>query len=177
MDVFEAIHTRASVRSLKPCSITGQELEQILDAGRRAPSGYNRQPWEFILIRDRKVLDQLGRIQSCIAEASAAIALVMDEQASKYWKEDAGAAIENMLLAIIALGYASVWVEGYVLNQEAYGKSVLGVPKHLRLLAILPIGKPAVSPRQARKKKLDELVYYDRYGNREKLIRSNLDVK
>lgn len=128
MDVFEAIHTRASVRSLKPCAITEQEVEQILDAGRRAPSGYNSQPWEFILIRERTILDQLGKIQSCIAEGSAAIALVMDERASKYWKEDAGAAIENMLLAIVALGYASVWVEGYVLNQETYGKAVLGIP-------------------------------------------------
>lgn len=129
MDVFEAIHTRASVRSLKPCAITEQEVEQILDAGRRAPSGYNSQPWEFILIRERTILDQLGKIQGCIAEGSAAIALVMDERASKYWKEDAGAAIENMLLAIVALGYASVWVEGYVLDQEAYGKAVLGIPK------------------------------------------------
>jgi nitroreductase len=92
MDVFEAIQTRASVRSLKPCAITEQEIERILDAGRRAPSGYNRQPWEFILVRERKVLDQLAKIQSCIAEGSAAIALVMDERASKYWKEDAGAA-------------------------------------------------------------------------------------
>jgi len=167
MDVFEAIHTRASVRSLKPCSVTEQEMEQILDAGHRAPSGYNSQPWEFILIRDRKILSRLGRIQNCIAEGSAAIALVMDERASKYWKEAAAAAIENMLLAIVALGYASVWVEGYVLNQEAYGKSVLGVPEHLRLLAILPIGKPAVTPVQAGKKPLGELVYYDTYGNRE----------
>jgi nitroreductase len=168
MDVFHAIHTRASVRSLMPCSVTERELEQILDAGRRAPSGYNRQPWEFILVRDRKVLDRLGRIQHCIAEGSAAIALVMDERASAYWKEDAGAAIENMLLAIVALGYASVWVEGYVLNQEDYGKSVLGVPEQLRLLAILPVGKPAAPAGQARKKPLEELVYYDTYGNRKK---------
>jgi nitroreductase len=168
MDVFEAIHTRASVRTLKSCSITEQELEQVLDAGRRAPSGYNRQPWEFVLVRDRKILDRLGRIQRCIAEGSAAIALVMDERSSKYWKEDAAAAIENMLLSIVALGHASVWVEGYVLNQEAYGKSVLGIPEHLRLLAILPIGKPAAPVHQARKKPLEELVYYDTYGNRRK---------
>ena len=114
------------------------------------------------------MLDRLGRIQRCIAEGSAAIALVMDEKASTYWKEDAGAAIENMLLAIVALGYASVWVEGYVLNQEAYGKSVLGIPGHLRLLAVLPIGKPAAPAPQARKKPLEELVYYDTYGKREK---------
>jgi nitroreductase len=168
MDVFEAIRTRASVRSLEPCAVTEAQLEQILDAGRRAPSGYNRQPWEFILIRKKEILERLGRIQGCIAEASAAIALVMDERASAYWKEDAGAAIENMLLAVVALGYASVWVEGYVLAQEAYGKKVLGVPAHLRLLAVLPIGKPAAAPRQARKKPLADILFYDKYGDREK---------
>ena len=168
MDVFEAIHTRASVRTLQPCSVTEQELEKILDAGRRAPSGYNRQPWEFILIRDTEILGRLGRIQRCIAEGSAAIAVVMDERASNYWKEDAAAAIENMLLSAVALGFASLWVEGYVLDQEDYGKSVLGVPENLRLLAILPIGNPASPVHQARKKPLDQLVYYDTYGNRER---------
>jgi nitroreductase len=92
----------------------------------------------------------------------------MDERASEYWKEDAAAAIENMLLPVVALGYASLWVEGYVLNQEDYGKSVLGVPENLRLLAILPIGNPASPVHQARKKPLDQLVYYDTYGNRER---------
>jgi nitroreductase len=166
MDVFEAIRARASVRTLEPCRIAQPELEMILDAGRRAPSGYNRQPWEFIVVRDRETLQRLGRIQECIAEGSAAIAVVLDERPSEFWREDAGAAIENMLLAIVALGYASVWVEGYVLEQEAYGKSVLGVPKHLRLLAILPVGRAAASPLQAGKKPLAELVHYERYGAR-----------
>ncbi|MEE8592203.1 MAG: hypothetical protein V3T35_12890 [Spirochaetia bacterium] len=84
------------------------------------------------------------------------------------WSWMNGPAIENMLPAIVALGYASVWVEGYVLDQEAYGKAVLGIPKHLRLLAVLPIGKSAVSPHQARKKTLTEIVYYENYGKREK---------
>jgi len=115
MDFFEAVRERASVRAFAPCSITDPELEQILDCGRRAPSGYNRQPWEFIVVRDKALLEKLGEIQGCIAQAEAAIAVVMDEKSTDYWKEDAAAAIENMLLASVALGYASLWVEGYVL--------------------------------------------------------------
>jgi nitroreductase len=166
MDVFEAIKQRASVRAFVPCEISEQELEQVVDAGRRAPSGYNRQPWQFIVVRDPEVLNQLGRIQKCIADASAAIAVVLDEGSTNFAREDAAAAIENMLLALVSLGYSSLWVEGYVLRHEQYGKQVLGVPDNLRLLAILPIGRPAEEVRQAEKRPLGEITHRDRYGRR-----------
>lgn len=164
MDVFEAIEKRASVRAFKRSSISREELAKIVDAGRRAPSGYNTQPWEFIIVTDRAILDRLGDIQGCISQADAAIGIVADESATKYWKEDASAAIENMLLAAVALGYASLWVEGYVLMNEEFGKEVLQVPDRLRLLAILPIGKPDQTPRQGNKKPLKEITYSDTYG-------------
>lgn len=166
MDLFEAIEKRASVRAFAPCDISEDELLRIVEAGRRAPSGRNRQPWEFILITDTDVIAKLGEIQGCIGEATAAIALVMNDQASDYWKEDAAAAIENMLLAVTALGYASLWVEGYVLHHEDMGKEILGVPDNLRLLAVLPIGKPSGEAAQAEKKPLNEILHRDRYGNR-----------
>jgi len=71
-----------------------------------------------------------------------------------------------MLLAVTALGYASLWVEGQVLRQEDYGKGVLGVPDDRRLLAILPIGAPAAPPSQADKKPLAEILHRERYGQR-----------
>ena len=164
MDLFEAVETRASVRGFHRHKITDEMLRKILDAGRRAPSGYNLQPWEFIVVRDREVLSKLGRIQGCISQAEVAIAIVADEKSTKYWKEDSAAAIENMLLAIVALGFVSLWVEGYVLMNERYGKDVLGVPGNLRLLAILPIGKPVSNPTQGRKKPLAEIAHLNRYG-------------
>jgi len=164
MDFFEAIKARASVRSFGPCEITDEQLEQVIDAGRRAPSGYNRQPCSFIVVRDKAQIEKLGRIQGCIAEATAAIAVVVDSGATQYWREDAAAAIENMLLAATAMGYASLWVEGYVLKHEDYGKQVLGIPAELRLLAILPIGAALGEAMQAQKKSLAEVTYRDRYG-------------
>jgi nitroreductase len=166
MDLFEAIEKRASVRSFVKCEVPDEDLMRILDAARRAPSGRNRQPWEFVLVTSPDTLSKLGKIQGCIAETSAAIAVVMDEAASQYWKEDAAAAIENMLLATVALGYASLWVEGYVLQNEAYGKEVLGVPADKRLLAVLPIGKPAQPVAQAQKKPLKDILHRERYGRR-----------
>jgi len=166
VDLFEAIEKRASVRAFAGCLMPEKDLMAIVDAGRRAPSGRNIQPREFILITEPATIAKLGKIQGCIAEASAAIAVVMDESASQYWKEDAAAAIENMLLAVTALGYASLWVEGYVLMHEAYGKEVLGVPANKRLLAVLPVGKPVEAAAQAAKKPLTEVLHRERYGQR-----------
>ena len=166
MDLFEAIEQRASVRSFRKCEVPEEDLMRIIDAGRRAPSGYNRQPREFIMITAPETLARLGEIQNCIAEASAAIAVVMDENASPFWKEDAAAAIENMLLAAVALGHSSLWVEGGVLRHEEYGKSILGVPQDRRLIAILPIGRAAAKAAQAEKKPLTEVLHREQYGAR-----------
>ncbi len=163
MDLFEAIEKRASVRSFSPCNISDNQLRQIVDAGRRAPSGCNRQPCEFIVVKDPDEVEALGQVQSCISEASAAIAVVADEEVSEYWKEDASAAIENMLLAITGLGFASLWVEGYVFKNEDVARDILQVPDDKTLLAILPIGRSR-DAEQAEKKPLSEITHVNHYG-------------
>ena len=165
MDLFEVIEKRASVREFQPVSVPEKDLLRIADAGRRAPSGRNRQPCQFVLITDRALIERLGAVQSCIGQASAAIAVLVDDKITEFWKEDAAAAIENMLLAITALGYASVWIEGYVLKNEAMVKEALGAPENLRAIAVLPIGKPAAEPVQAAKKPLKEMLHRNRFGS------------
>jgi len=164
MDLFEAVKNRASVRSFTRCRISDDDIERILDAGRRAPSGYNREPCAFIVVRDKETLEKLGAIQECIAGACAVTGVVVDSQATQFWKEDAAAAIENMLLAVAALGYASLRVEGRLLRQEKPAKEILAVPENLRLPAVLPIGKPAGKAAQAEKRPLSEIVHREKYG-------------
>jgi len=166
MDLFEAIEKRASVRDLQPADIADADLDRILDAGRRAPSGYNRQPFEFILIRDPQSLHEFAKCQPCIADVNTAIAVVADPDASKYWLEDLSAATENMLLAITALGHASCWIEGRILPREEELKRMLGVPAKLRLMVILPIGKAAGHAAQKEKRPLAQVFYRERYGSR-----------
>ena len=166
MDLFEAIKKRASVRSLAPADIPDADLETILDAGRRAASGMNVQPFSFILVKDRETINKLGEVQGFVRDASALIAIVADPEASKYWLEDISAATENMLLAITALDYASTWVEGTLLRKEDEMKGVLGVPENLRLMIFIPLGKAAGSANQAAKKSLDEMVWHEKYGCR-----------
>jgi nitroreductase len=163
MDLFEAIGKRASVRQLEPAQISDEDLRKILDAGRRAPSGKNLQPLEFVVVKDRDTIKTLEKVQPCVGQASAVIAIVAD-QSSTYWLEDASAAAENMLLAITALGYASCWVEGTLLRHEDSVKELLGIPEDRRLIILLPIGKPAATPVQKEKKPLEEIVHSERYG-------------
>ncbi|MFB3882468.1 MAG: nitroreductase family protein [Armatimonadota bacterium] len=166
MELFEAIRSRASVRAFEKVDIPDADLEQILDAGRRAPSGRNRQPIEFIVIRDPATLAKLAESQACIAAASVAIAVAGDPERSEFWLEDVSAATDNMLLAITALGYGSVWIQGTLQALEERHKETLGLPKHMRLVVVLPIGKPAGPVKQPDKRALADIVHWERFGGR-----------
>jgi len=167
MDFQEVIRKRRSVRKFTPSEISDEALERICEAGRIAPSGCNVQNREFVVIRDRENLDQLhDRLQPDFRNAAAAIALVMDTATTKfgsYWIEDASAATENMLLAIVDEGYDAVWIEGTLLPHEAWVKGLLGVPDERRLYILLPIGKAAQPGNMAPKKALSEMMHWERY--------------
>ena len=166
MDLFEAIARRASVRTLKPTAIPDGDLERILDAGRRAPSGRNTQPIEFIVVRDPGSVEKLSAAQGCIADVSTVICVAADPSKSEFWLEDIAAATTNMLLAITALGYASVWIEGTLLRAEADHKQTLGIPDAMRLMVALPVGAPAEPTPQKEKRPLKDIVHWERYGTK-----------
>ena len=168
MELFEAIEKRASVRDLKPVDVSDADLNRILDAGRRAPSGHNAQPNEFIVIKQPETIAQLAKAQACIADVSLAIAVAADPSKSDFWLEDVAAATTNMLLAITALGYATVWIEGTLLRAEADHKKVLGIPDNLRLMVLLPIGEAAKPTQQKEKRPLADIVHWERFGNTKK---------
>jgi nitroreductase len=163
MELFEAIEKRACVRKFAPVEIPDAHLERIVDAGRRAPSGKNIQPVSYIVIKSKDTIQKLAKVQACVGEASAAIAVVTDPAQSAFWLEDACAATENMCLAVTALGYHTVWVQGTLSRQEDFAKELLGIPKSLRLLVLLPVGKPAdaVAPRS--KRPLAEVLHHERW--------------
>ena len=163
MDLFEAIGQRWSCRDLAPVEIAGEDLERIMDAGRRAASGLNVQPYAFIAVTDKDTIQKLAAAQGFIKDASAAIAIVADPEASSYWLEDVSAAAENMLLAVTALGYATTWVEGTLARKEQELKTLLDVPERLKLIILLPIGKAAGAGSQAAKKPMGDLVHWEKW--------------
>ena len=161
MDALEAIRKRRSVRKYTGEPIPREDLEKIVDAGRLAATGNNRQPWDFIVVTDREMIEQLKVAAQWMEKAAAIIAVVMDPS-SQWWVEDGSAAVENMLIASTALGYGSCWLEGYTLPREEEFKELLGVPKGKRLLTLVPIGVPVEWPTRE-KKSLEEVLHWERY--------------
>ena len=128
MDALEAIRRRRSIRRFTGARVPRADLETIIDAGRLATTGGNRQPWDFVVVTEPATLQQLAAADRWMAEAGAVIAVVLD-RASRWWVEDGAAAVENMLLAATALGYGACWVEGDALPREGEFK---GAPEHTR---------------------------------------------
>lgn len=161
MDTFEAIRTRRSIRRYKDGIIPRADLEAIVNAGRLAATGSNRQPWDFIVVTEKPTIAKFKATSTWIESAGAVIVVVMDPK-SRWWIEDGAAAIENMLLASTALGYGSCWVEGDALPYEEMIRSLLGIPEEKRVMALIPIGIPAEAPSPG-KKPLKEVLHWERY--------------
>ena len=163
MNALEAIRKRRSVRKYTGEPIPKKDLEKIVDAGRLAATGSNQQPWDFIVVTDRAMIERLKVAAEWMDKAAAIIAVVMDSS-SRWWVEDGSAAVENMLIASTALEYGSCWLEGYTLPHEEEFKQLLDVPKGKRLLTLIPIGVPVAEPTGEKKKKsLQEVLHWERY--------------
>jgi len=161
MDTFEAIEKRRSVRQYTGEPVPKKDLEKIIDAGRLAASGSNKQPWEFIVITEAEMINKLKVAALWMDRAAAIIAVVMDPS-SRWWLEDGSAATQNILLASTALGYGSCWLEGYTLPREEEFKGILGIPKEKKLLTLIPIGVPVQWPKKE-KKPLDMVLHWEKY--------------
>ena len=164
VDVFEAIRTRRSIRKFLPTPVPREHLQQIAAAGIDAPSGCNMQLRHYVIIDDVAVMERLRMFSKAIDEAPAAIVLLVEPKGTPYgefWVQDASAAMENMLLAAVALGYGACWVEGALRRCEDELRSILAVPANLRVWSLMPVGKPADAPKRPAKSTLEEVVRYN----------------
>lgn len=161
MDALDAIRKRRSIRRYLSDAIPKADLETIVDAGRLAATGSNRQPWDFIVVTDREMIEEFNIANDWLQQAGAVIVLVMNP-ASRWWIEDGAAAIENMLLACTALGYGSCWVQGDAILREVHIKAMLGVPDDRRVMALVPVGVAAETP-SPEKKPLDQVLHWEKY--------------
>ncbi len=161
MNVFDCIVQRRSVRSYTDRKIPDEAVNRILEAGRWAPSAGNRQPWSFIVIRDREILKKIAehaRYGSFISEAPLAIAVVTDPS-SDWHIVDGSGAVQNMALAAWEMGIGTCWIGS--LNRDEV-KKILGVPEKLHLLTVLPFGYPA-RVGASNRKAMDAILHRDRW--------------
>jgi len=149
MDAMEAILTRRSIRRYTPQPVPSALISQVLEAAMSAPSAGNEQPWQFVVITDRRILDEIPRLHpyaDMLKEASAAILVCGDLRLEKYggyWVQDCSAATENLLLAAHANGLGAVWV-GIYPKEDRVGRirKLLGLPEQVIPLCVIPLGYP-----------------------------------
>jgi nitroreductase len=164
MEVFDAVRTVLAVRQFQEKPIPRAIVHQIVEAAHLTASSINGQPWHFIIVQDKEMLRQLGALASTgpyIAQAPLAIVVGMEH--SPYAVSDASRAIQSMILTAWAHGVGSNWVGFDNLKQV---NPLLGIPKEIEILAILPFGYPvaASSKGQKKRKPLGEIAHRERWG-------------
>lgn len=169
MDTIEAIKTRRSVRGFTDEDVSDEIIEQVLDAGRWAPSGLNNQAWRFIVVRNpdtRVALSKLTEYGPTIKNAPVLVVVFLDKDHMYHYTKDVqsvGACLQNMLLALHSLGLGGVWL-GEILKNKEKVNQVLGAPESYELMAVVASGHPARKDRVSERKALSHLVFREKFG-------------
>ncbi len=149
MDALEAILSRRSIRRYTQDPVSDETLKALLEAAMSAPSAGNEQPWHFIVITDRRLLDAIPRFHpyaDMLREAQVAILVCGDTERERYkghWVQDCSAATQNLLLAAHASGLGAVWVGVYPAGERVQRmQKLFGLPAHVIPLALVPLGHP-----------------------------------
>jgi nitroreductase len=164
MEVFEAVRTALAVRAYQERPVPPEVIRRIVEAGRLTGSSMNGQPWHFIVVENRRTLEQLGGLaRTGPYTAQAPLAIVVAIERTKFAVSDASRAIQSMMLTAWAEGIGSNWV-GF-LGMSAV-KSLLDIPDDLDLIAILPFGYPAQVRGRGKKKRkaLSKIAHRERFG-------------
>lgn len=171
MSTLTTILTRTSYRGkYDPTPVPREHLQQLLEAGLAAPSGCNKQTTSLIAVDDPELLKQLNALtESRIGKTAPAMILVLTRRIIAYrdrtfFVQDYAAAIENILLAAVSLGYESCWVEGHITDVDNIGRKmadVLGVPEEYELVCYLPIGKAIEKTQKPVKQAFTERAWFN----------------
>ena len=174
MSLTDLIMNRRSYRGkYKPDRVPRKDLIRIMEAGLAAPSGCNKQTTSLIAVDDQALLARMRReIDPPVAETAPAMICVLTRRIMAYRDrcfatQDYSAAIENMLLAITAMGYRSCWYEGHITDEDRIGDriaGILGVPDEYELVCILPVGIAESDPVPPKKKPFAERAWFNGFG-------------
>jgi nitroreductase len=166
--MLELIKNRRSIRKFTGQEVPGEFIDRILEAGRWAPSGMNNQPWRFAVIRDRDLKEEISRLTRygrIIQGADVLIGVFFDTSAGYHRTKDTlsmGACIQNMLLAVEALGLGAVWL-GEILKSEREVNGLLEAPDGYELMAVIALGYPdGPRPGPTERRPLNELVFFNK---------------
>jgi nitroreductase len=169
MDVLAAISQRSSVRAYKAADVEEDKLRKILEAARLSPSSSNRQEWKFIVVKDKETRRKLASAafgQSFIGEAPVVIVACGTESTSTMacgqltHTVDVSIACAYMILQAYELGLGTCWIGAF---KEEEVKKILKIPEHVRAVAMTPLGYPNQPPSKKSRKRLDQIVCFEKY--------------
>jgi nitroreductase len=166
MDAYQAIISKRDSRSYTTEPVADEVLRRVLQAGRMAGSSKNREPFRFVVVRDREHMAELakcGDFSQPLEGATAAIAVCLDPDGLDF---DAGRAAQNVMLAAWNAGLASCPVR---IHHADCGRQALGLPEGWRIAMVVALGHPApgvpISAGRARQP-FEEYVSWERYGEK-----------
>ena len=166
---MDAILNRRSIRKYKDIKVSDEIVEDLLRAAMAAPSAMNQQPWEFVVLRDKEVMKKITEVHpysKMLLQADAAIVVCGNQEkeiAKGFWVEDCSAAAENILIAAQDKGLGAVWLGVYPAEERPDQISeVLGLPKSVIPLCIIPVGYPDEEKEPADRFN-KEKIHYDRW--------------
>jgi nitroreductase len=149
METLETIFTRRSIRKYKNDEIPEELIKKLLEAAMYAPSAGNEQPWHFIIIDDKKILNKIPEFHpfsDMLRQVNVAILICGDTKLEKYkgfWVEDCSAAAQNILLAAHSMGLGTVWCGIYPHMDRVDGfRNLFNFPDNIIPLVIIPVGYP-----------------------------------
>lgn len=147
---MKEIFERRSIRKYTGKPVSNKNIEELLKAAMASPSAGNQQPWEFIVIKDKKILNEITKFHpysQCLSEAPLAIAVCADlkkETNKGFWVQDCSAATENILIEAQHLGLGAVWLGIYPGEDRIKElKKILNLPEEVIPLSLVSIGHPA----------------------------------
>lgn len=171
MEFDLVIAKRRSIRSFKSKTASWKEVLEAINAANQAPFADSRNNLKFIIVEDKEKIATIAHLasQSWISESGIIVLVCSDdgnlenmhgERGRVYARQQAGAAIENLLLKIIDLGLSACWVGAY---SDDLIKTKLQIPQHIQIEAIIPIGYSKAMPEKKRKAALENTVYWEEW--------------
>ena len=175
--VMSVIRKRRSIREFKTNPVEPEKVDLLVEAALRAPSSRGLQPWEFVVVTDKDLLEKLSRAKphgsAFVKNAPLAVVVCADPDKSDVWVEDCSIAAILMQLSAESLGLSSCWIQirermhDDAESSEGYIAELLRIPKKLKVESVIAIGYPAeTKPPHKREELPFDKVYLHLYGNR-----------
>ncbi len=166
MEVLELLKSRRSIRKYKSTPVEEEKIQKCLEAAQWAPSASNKQPWEFMIVKDNRTRQKLAKIHpyaKFVAESPVVfIPLTNPSIHAKYHQSDTALATMQFMIMAHAQGLGTCWAGVIKASFEKKIKSLLGIPDNLDVLALVSVGYPD-QERESKRKPLESLLHKEKY--------------